>query len=186
MTNPLQLIIRNSIILSELSLNQHRAIKDLENNFEKTFLLSQLPQQTIASITLAVCYNQKNLKLLNLLRSQFIDPNLSSIQQSEIIAIAATMNMNNNLYSFKHTIHHSPYLDMPSTLNMSHFVHPAVGKTILEIVALNISNLNHCIPCTQHHEEKCLKLGIQTDTIYQSIQLSSFVKSLCIFDYSNE
>ncbi len=183
MTNPLQHIIQKSPTLSALNLFQHRSILDLENNFTKTFVLSPLNKKIIAAITLAVCINQKNHNLLYLLKDNHVLPHLEINEQNEIIAIVATMNMNNNLYSFKHNIQNKTYEDMPSGLNMSQFVNPIIGKNLMEIIALVVSNLNHCTACTQHHEEKCLKLGIQSETVYQSIQLSSFLKNLCVFDF---
>ena len=94
------------------------------------------------------------------------------------------MNMNNSLYSFKSKMNNETYNNYPIGLNMSSFAKTNIDKINFELIALTISNINQCKPCTVHHEKKCVELGISNEQIYKAIQLSSFVKSLCVFEYS--
>jgi AhpD family alkylhydroperoxidase len=108
---------------------------------------------------------------------------VSEAEISEIHAIVSIMNMNNAMFSFKNKLNNPVYSNYPIGLNMSSFAKTILDKPNFELIALIISNLNQCKPCTVHHEQKCIDLQISSEQVYKAIQLSSFVKSLCVFNY---
>lgn len=183
MTSLLHIIIQESPLLKHLSNIQHRSIHDIQQNFEKTFNSPILHHKSIAIIAIATCINEKNSNLYQILLNNLSKNLVSENEISEIHAIVSIMNMNNAMYSFKNKLNNPVYLNYPIGLNMSSFSKTILDKSNFELIALTISNLNQCKPCTVHHEQKCIDLQISSEEVYKAIQLSSFVKSLCVFDY---
>ena len=95
-------------------------------------------------------------------------------QVGEAVESAAIYAMINLYYSFRWDIKLDEYAS--SGLNMTSLARPAIGKHQMERLAMALSVLNKCKPCTRFHEAKLRELGSTPAEIRDLARLAAVVK----------
>jgi len=131
-------------------------------------------------IALAASINERHLELVDVFINLSKEHGASSEEIADIFACTALLRMNNVFYRFRHFVNKEAYT-APAGLKMSAMGKPVVSKEFFELVSLCISALNGCETCVKSHEASVLQHGCSEARIYDSIRLTSTIKSLTTF-----
>ncbi|ACJ20844.1 peroxiredoxin reductase (NAD(P)H) [Coxiella burnetii CbuK_Q154] len=154
--------------------------KDLKLNLTQVLSespSSELSNQQITGVALAVAYATRNRQLIELI-FQKAEAELDESTLQAIKAAASIMAMNNIYYRFVHLVKDSEYQRLPANLRMNIIANPGIDKKDFELYSLAVSAINGCGLCIDAHANTLIKSGLSKHSIQHVIRIAAVLNGL--------
>lgn len=156
--------------------NVEAFLRDFYMNFKKfVYTDGHIDAKTKAAIGLVVATHGKSKVWTDYFVERCEQLGFSREQIGEILAVAATNYMYNTFFKFRDLSGSTLYDGMGVGLRAHTFQSTSLGDKLVEMIAVAISDLNACKPCTSGHVEKLKGLGLSPDQILEIIQCTATV-----------
>lgn len=149
-------------------------LRDFYMNFKKfVYTDGHLDAKTKAAIALSVAAHGK----CEPWKSYFFDRcqqlGFTQEQVAEILAVAATNSMYNTFFKFRDLSGSTIFDGMGVGLRANTLAGTSLDAKTVEIIAIVVSNLNACKPCTSAHVTKGKELGLSNEQVLEAIQCAA-------------
>lgn len=170
--------------LDTLASSNHRYLRDLKVNVQNALQYPTLSRKESLLLALAVCINEHEATLIEGFTAMALAEGATNNEIAETYACVSLLNANNVFYRFRHFTKKEVYHNAPAGIRMSIMLNPEMGKAFFELMSLAVSALNGCEMCVNAHEESLIQLGISEQKIFDSIKLTSIIKSLTTLNWA--
>ena len=164
--------------LDTLVEGESRYLKDLRVNFKNSLSSEHLSEKEIHLLAVSIAVNEKNNRLLQILKEGAQEKGASAEEIAEAVACASLLASNNILYRFRHFTAKEKYNQLPARIKMNIMMKPVLGKELFELLSLAVSAVNGCEMCVNAHEKSLLELGSSEERIFEAVRLAAVVTSL--------
>lgn len=157
-------------------------LQDFYMNFKK-FVWSEgaldVPSKLL--IGLSVTSTLKCGEWTDLLMARATQLNVSTQQQHDALAIAATCQMYNVFFKFRELSGSELFSGMSVGLRAHTFAGTTLTPQLVELINIAVSDINGCKPCTSGHVDKARQLGVSDDAMLECIQCAATLAAGCHF-----
>lgn len=149
-------------------------LRDFYMNFKK-FVYSDgaLTARTKAAIGLAIAAHGKCGPWLDFFSARCQTLGFSATQVAEILAVAATNYMYNTFFKFRDMSGSTLFDGMGVGLRAHTLTNTSLDHQTVELIAIAISDINSCKPCTSGHVSKAKEHGLSSEQMLEAIQCAA-------------
>ncbi|MDT0320992.1 carboxymuconolactone decarboxylase family protein [Streptomyces millisiae] len=151
--------------------------KDLRLNLGSVTTTSQLSPQQLWGTLLACAVATRSPRVLRELEPE-ARGRLSAEAFGAVLAVTATMAMNNVYYRARHQLSDPGYGTLRAGLRMSALADPAVPKADLELWSLAVSAVNGCGQCLDAHEKALRTAGLARETVHDALRVAAVLQAV--------
>lgn len=149
-------------------------LRDFYMNFKKfVFTDGPLDVKTKAAIALTVAAHGKSAPWRDYFFTRCQQLGFTEEQVAEILAVAATNSMYNTFFKFRDLSGSTLFDGMGVGLRAGTFAGTSLDAKTAETIAIVVSNLNACKPCTSAHVNKGRELGLSNEQVLEAIQCAA-------------
>lgn len=149
-------------------------LRDFYMNFKKfVYADGHLDAKTKAAIALTVAAHGKCAPWRDYFSARCQQLGFTQEQLAEILAVAATNSMYNTFFKFRDLSGSTLFDGMGVGLRAGTFAGTSLDAKTAETIAIVVSNLNACKPCTSAHVNKGRELGLSNEQVLEAIQCAA-------------
>jgi len=149
-------------------------LRDFYMNFKKfVYTDGAISAKTKAALGLAVAAHGKCGPWLDFFSGRCQTLGFSAEQVAEILAVCATNYMYNTFFKFRDLSGSTLFEGMGVGLRAHTLTNTSLDSQTVELLAIAISDINACKPCTSAHVSKCKELGLSNEQMLEAIQCAA-------------
>jgi len=149
-------------------------LRDFYMNFKKfVYTDGAIDAKTKSAIGLAVAAHGKCGPWLDFFTSRCQSLGFTQVQVAEILAVAASNYMYNTFFKFRDMSGSTLFDGMGVGLRAHTFTNTSLEPKIVELIAVAISDMNSCKPCTSGHVSKGKEMGLTSEQMLETIQCAA-------------
>lgn len=149
-------------------------LRDFYMNFKKfVYTDGALSAKTKSAIGLAVAAHGKCGPWLDFFSARCQSLGFSTAQVAEILAVSATNYMYNTFFKFRDLSGSSVFEGMGVGLRAHTLTNTSLEHQTVELLAIAISDMNSCKPCTSGHVSKGREIGLSSEQMLEAIQCAA-------------
>ena len=153
-----------------------RSAADLRLNIQSVLR----PESLTAAQAFAIAYASALFvnadgRLIDALREDGVEANVSDSLLDDAHAAVAIMGMNTVYYRFRHMVGKDEYANMPPKLRMQRIGKPKTDKVNFELLSMACAALAGCEMCIHAHEQSLLEQGATQSQVHDSVRIASVV-----------
>ena len=147
--------------------------KDVRINLDGVLGRSSLPANEAAAVALAAAYAAQASRLVAILRSSDVAP---EVEKNAALTAAALMGMNNVWYPYVEMSGDPELKALPAQLRMQAYAtHAGVDKRLFELYALAASIIGKCHFCVQSHYALLKQSGMSTEQLREVGRIAAVI-----------
>ena len=151
-------------------------VNDFYMNFKKfVYTDGKLDRKSKAMIALTVSAMLDSTPWANYFKQHCEQLEISAQEIADLLAVAATNNMYNIFFKFRHLSGSDLIRGLPVGLRAHTFNGTGLDDKTVELLCLVLSNMNACKPCVIGHFDKSHEKGTTDEEILEAIQCASVV-----------